>query len=95
MRDITSKLSSSRKHRTNPFKLLCLLLYGSYNWANWSSDTVTIHNTEMLRILRTSVDRLKEYCLWLKLHGYVDEVEFRRGYTTLKINKPQNLNLEV
>ena len=93
MRDITSTLRSSRRHRTNPFKLLCLLLYGSYSWATWNGLSVTFHNTEMLRVLRVPVDRLKEYCLWLHFHNYIDEVEFRRGYTTVTVKVPQNLNL--
>ena len=86
-------MATVRKHRLNPFKVLCLLLYGDYDFVRWT-DTghIEIDNGPFARHLRVPNHRLKEYLEWLAHWDYILELDTDNyGVSTFKVVIPEKL----
>lgn len=65
-----------RRHRLNPFKVLCLVLYGNYEFLLVGQDgLISIENSPFARILRVPNCRLREYLEWLAHWGYIRDLD--------------------
>ena len=79
-----------RRHRLNPFKLLCLVLYGDYDFVSWAAEgQVELRNGPMARLMRVPNSRLKEYLEWLSHWNYIESLETDEyGVSRFQVNVP-------
>lgn len=80
-----------RQLKLNPFKVLCLILYGSYDFIVWEEDYAEISIGPFARLLQVKNDRLKEYLQWLHSFEYLNEVHFVRGTAFIRLRIPERL----
>lgn len=72
--------SKVTRHKANPYKLMMLLWYGHYDWANWRPGRkVYIRTGPCARLMRVSSSRLREYLEWLADHRFISELETDHG----------------
>jgi len=86
-------MATVRKHRLNPFKVLCVLLYGECSFVTWTElGIVEVRNGPFARLLRVPNYRLKEYLEWLAHWSYITELDTDTyGISTFRISIPENL----
>lgn len=87
-------MTSLPKHRLNPFKVLCLLLYGTYDFVSWNGLEAEIQVGPFARHIRVKNDRFKEYLQWLETYGYVLDLKLGYGVARLRVLPPERLTHE-
>lgn len=71
------------------FKLLTLLLYGTYKAVEWRDGRVTIRTRPFaVDVMHINSTRLRRYCRWLEKHGYVSGLEVAHGSITMFVVQP-------
>ena len=84
------------RHKFNPFKIMCVLLYGDHPFIRWDQDRVVLGNGSMARLFKVPNSRMREYLEWLEKMGYITELEFSYGKSEFRIVIPPQLsNLDI
>lgn len=83
--------SKTRKHRLNPFKVLCLLLYGEFDFMTYQDGATHVEVGPFARHIRVKNDRFKEYLQWLETYGYITDLELGYGVAQFRISPPKHL----
>jgi len=79
------------KNRLLPYKILSLLLYGKYLWAELQPDgTLKVGLGPLARYVRTTPGRVKEQLEWLSERNYLDGVNFDHGLAYVALRPPPN-----
>lgn len=77
------------KNRLIPYKILALLLYGSYTWLSRNDDnSLTLRLGPMSRFLRVSSSRLREQLDWLSANRYLASLAVKYGEAVVTIRSP-------
>lgn len=89
-------MTTIRRHKLNPFKVMMVLLYESHDYIRWSDSRVTVLNGPLARRLKVPNSRLREYFEWLAHWEYISDLEFSYGKSQFQIQMPPQLtNLTV
>jgi len=84
-------MTVTRRHKVNPLKIMCILLYGEHEFVRWEGSTTTIMNGPMARHVRVPNSRLREYLRWLEAAGYITELDMTYGSSTFQVVPPPAL----
>lgn len=78
------------KNRLIPYKIIVLLLYGSYTWLirDDYDGTITLRLGPMSRFLRVSSSRLREQLDWLFVNRYIASLSVKYGEAVVTIRPP-------
>jgi hypothetical protein len=77
------------KTKLHPFRILILLIYGNYSWAEWTGDDVSLVPSQLTRTLRVSRRRLKEYFEWLQKHAYISDLREDGRRIAFTVTRPE------
>jgi hypothetical protein len=87
------------RSKTNPFRVLCLALFGRHDWISRYNNGHEVHVSLQLgplgRALRIPSERLRDYLEWLHERGYARELDLQRGRARLIVRIPDTFNWAV
>lgn len=80
--------------KLHPFKLLVLLIYGTYSNVQWREGSVKMKIGPMARLIGVPNSRLKEYLSDLARMGYLQDLDLGYGVATFTIRLPPRGRLQ-
>lgn len=79
-----------RKRRLNPYKVLCLVIYGNYEFITWNGiDKVELRLGPLARLIQIQNYRLKDYLYWLQDFGYIEDLKYDYGKAWFRVIVPE------
>jgi hypothetical protein len=79
------------KHSLVPFKILVMLLYGTYACVQWNEGVVRrscrIETNKLAKILKSDSTKVRRHVRWLERMGYLSDVQIGQGYITLVLKE--------
>jgi hypothetical protein len=78
-------------NKINPYKILVLLLYGTYDFVKWDCDLCTGRTNQLARLIRKPTHRVRDYLRWLADRGYIQDLQLDWGKFKFKQPTPKNL----
>ncbi len=82
--------------KSNPFRLLVWLLYGTYDWIALSeAGLVTFRTGPCAKVLHVTNSRLHDYIQDLQTKDFLRVVTRGHGFYTVRLTKPKNVPIAV
>jgi hypothetical protein len=81
-------LGKQHRAKFHPFRMLTMLLWHDYGFAQWNGDTVTVLPGGLSRVLRVGRSRVFEYLQWLEAKGYLKDVRQDGKKFVFTVTKP-------
>ena len=79
-----------------PFKVLALLMYGSYEWLTIAEDgLLEAKLPQMRRTIRVCSETLRGQLEWLQSNNYIEELQLSRGRAKFRLKTPQSLVKQI
>lgn len=86
----------ARRLRLVPFKVLALLMYGSYEWLTIAEDgLLEAKLPQMRRTIRVCSETLRGQLEWLQQNNYIEELQLSRGRAKFRLKTPQSLVKQI
>ena len=86
----------ARRLRLVPFKVLALLMYGSYEWLTIAEDgLLEAKLPQMRRTIRVCSETLRGQLEWLQENNYIEELQLSRGRAKFRLRTPQSLVKQI
>lgn len=83
--------TQNNNRRLTPYKILTMVLYGSYDFVSWSGERVTLKNGPFSDFFGLHPHRLKNYLNWLEEMTFIKNLSREWGTTSFEVVIPPRL----